>query len=1356
MACPTFAFKATRWYKCSKPCGGGKQRRQVSCFRSDGKIAALADCAGGKNDQPDATRPCNMKVCATYIWDTSAWTKCTAKNGSFQSCTGDDGISGKMTRTKACIDSTSKATATDDKCPSKVLGTQKICNTRRCTTYSWEIGAFGACSKTCGGGAMARTVSCMGSNSVAATASKCKMKQPLTGGRCNSASCDLCAMVRTGGKTCSGHGTCAPVTGVCACAGGFTGMQCDAPPGCSGMLDKTDKCCLGTLNPDGTCCKSSSWPAVAAITAEGGCCRSGKLDVCGVCDGTATAVDAIGTCCSPPGVIGEDSLCCPTGIFDTCGVCEGDDSSCNVAGAMVMAAPVGQTAAETVGDPTKLGNFKDGFKASLVKALGVPAGAVSIGTVTVKAARRRLGLGARRLAGDTLDAPFNLEQAKVAASGSAKSAVDVTSALSDAAAEGSGAFAGATVSDARPTAVCGNGACEVGERCTDAGCTTGCTGDCPYQVKSCPTAPWVGGGECSSRGKCFSASGACACFSKQGYVGAACDECAEGYVMRPSTRECVRVLSTADKSADTTPAPTPMRSDVKTPATVTGYTLVTFTGAVLGAYRTAWSAKTGANLGDVDVRNIASARRLAAIELRSAAGHGRLSRALVGASGSIKFDVFVSLENPSAASDYELQVQNVGDAELAQGFSEALTVSGEPVPATLTATKSTPTTVALTSAPTPAPPPAIEPRAVYEASATVKTLHKYMKASGRVDEEYDPLKTAEAAASVGAVGVVSGVVLVLFYGLFVFLQKCCKRCKCCYHAHLSEKHHCRAKIIQTLVFFIFAGLLCGSVKGRNSFHKAADVLAPALSKTGALFSEMEAGAVGMTASSAQFDAGFTALTACSPTKCGACPWPGDEAKNGREADWDKSARTLLIGSDSNGGAAATMAPQIATYKEQGAKLFKMLEGQGAQMQTMSNAMAKDGKAFIDAFVGITIAFGFLVALLGTVGVWRLGAKSAKGICHSSNLFLILAQILGMLLVMLLIVLVAVQATASAALGEVCYQPVPETALIDTLAENVEVFGAFELQVLKKDAFDVPTLMYYMTCNGTNALGVKLDSAIDQVTGLGPELRRVQECDTLALRKIIPGASSSVANVQYALDCPRVNDLLLTFTRDAVCTHMVDGLYFLWTVQAASGVFLILALGIMRLVVQGFHVEAQPTANANTAPATTNHHRDSRSRSRGRSRDGSGAYNPFMEVLGAVEAKAATASIAARGGGGGTRLVTRLPSFLEPGRDPFDLKDFATSPAATAAVEGARAAAAAEQASDLGTIAPPLPPLPALELLNPMLQGPDAVVPAGLRNAQGPGAVTHWKNGVQISSKQLVPAEKALNALALAPPSAAEI
>ena len=201
--------------------------------------------------------------------------------------------------------------------------------------------------------------------------------------------------------------------------------------------------------------------------------------------------------------------------------------------------------------------------------------------------------------------------------------------------------------------------------------------------------------------------------------------------------------------------------------------------------------------------------------------------------------------------------------------------------------------------------------------------------------------------------------------------------------------------------------------------------------------------------------------------------------------------------------------------------------------------------------------------------------------HLSALFLILAQFLGVVFVLLLIVLVAVQATASAALGEVCYQPVPETALIDTLTENLDVFGTFEIQVLNKNSFDLPTLNYYMTCNGTtpNPLGVKLESAIDQVIGLDPELRRVQECDTLALRKVIPDASASMAIVQYALDCSRITPLLLSFTRDAVCTHMVDGLFFLWTVQAASGVFLILALIIMRLVMQSFYVtrkQAPPT------------------------------------------------------------------------------------------------------------------------------------------------------------------------------------
>ena len=1195
-ACPTYKFKTTRWYKCSHRCdasGGSKppqQRRQISCVRSDGKTfsATHKECqslkaADGTTQvaKPAATRTCNTKACATYIWQTSSWSKCQDADGKLKTCTGDDGISGKIKRTVKCIDSATKQDAADSLCPSAALETERICNTRKCVTYSWDIGAYSACSKTCGGGAMTRSVNCTGSDLIAqANDESCnkikRMRKPVAVGKCNTAKCDKCAMVRGGGKECSGHGSCAAATGACTCTGGFTGPQCDAPPGCSGVLDKKDRCCLGTLNPDGTCCKSSG-SRVASITADGGCCRSGVLDVCGKCDGTATAIDAIGTCCSPPGTIGEDSLCCPSGVFDTCGVCAGDDSSCNVKGGLTLAPPAGETADSVLADAGKLQTFKDGFKVNLVATLGVPEGAVSVGAVVKQNGRRRLlqGVAARRLASGDLDASFQIEQAKVsAAGGAAKSAVDVTSSLADAAASGSGAFSGATVAAAEPAAVCGNGACEGGERCTDSTCSTGCTGDCPYQVKACPTAWWTNGGECAGRGKCIGASGACDCFTKQGYVGAACDECADGYVMRPSTRECVRVLSTADKATDTTPAPTPMRSDVKVPATVTGYTTEDFTAAVLNAYRTAWSAKTGANLGDVDVRNVASARRrLSALELRSAAGHGSSSSSSSSsgrdsgggrllAAASVKFDVFVSLKDPTAASDYETRVQNVGDAELLQSFGESLTAAGESLPAGLATTKSAPSTVPITSAPTPAPPPAVVPRAPYVPSDTVKRLHKYMKNTGRVDEQYDPKKTVEAAGAVAVVAAVAGVLMLLLYVLFMFCQKCCKSCKCCYKAHLSEAHHCRAKVIQTFLFLLFCGLLCGSVKGRDSFHKAADTLAPALSQTAGLFNEMEAGAVGMVASSGQFDAGFTTLTACSPTKCGACPWPGDEAKNGREADWDKSARTLLIGSDANGGAAATMRPQIATFKEQGGKLHKMLKGQGAQLQKISDSMAKDGKKYIDAFIGVTIAFGFLVAALGIVGVWCLSEK--KG-CHFSSLFLVLAQVLGLLFVVLLIVLVTLQASTSAFLAEVCYQPVPETTLIDTLTQD----GTYN--VLNKEQFDVPTLKYYFTCNGTNALGTKLEAAMDQIAGLDPELRRVQECDTLALRKAVPGASAAMANVQYALSCPRVQSLLLTFTRDAVCTHMVDGLFFLWAVQASAGMFLIVALFVMRLVMQSFHM-----------------------------------------------------------------------------------------------------------------------------------------------------------------------------------------
>lgn len=77
-----------------------------------------------------------------------------------------------------------------------------------------------------------------------------------------------------------------------------------------------------------------------------------------------------------------------------------------------------------------------------------------------------------------------------------------------------------------PCGVCGNGVCELGERCDASSTSSGgsgglcCGQDCQYSLSSCPSAPGSTV-PCSGAGLCLPGSGVCACFV--GYLGDACD-----------------------------------------------------------------------------------------------------------------------------------------------------------------------------------------------------------------------------------------------------------------------------------------------------------------------------------------------------------------------------------------------------------------------------------------------------------------------------------------------------------------------------------------------------------------------------------------------------------------------------------------------------------------------------------------------------------------------------------------------------------------------------------------------------------------------------------------------------------------
>ena len=95
------------------------------------------------------------------------------------------------------------------------------------------------------------------------------------------------------------------------------------------------------------------------------------------------------------------------------------------------------------------------------------------------------------------------------------------------------------------TAVCGNGACEIGVSCQTPGCAEGCAADCARwgAMVDCPTPSLASGYPalpCANRGVCEPRTGFCSCF--KGYVGDGCTICDANYELRTAfgVRVCVR------------------------------------------------------------------------------------------------------------------------------------------------------------------------------------------------------------------------------------------------------------------------------------------------------------------------------------------------------------------------------------------------------------------------------------------------------------------------------------------------------------------------------------------------------------------------------------------------------------------------------------------------------------------------------------------------------------------------------------------------------------------------------------------------------------------------------------------------
>jgi len=116
--------------------------------------------------------------CAGYGYVTGSWSACSASCGP-----------ATQTRTVTCVVSgTTQPAYPDASCAGQTKpAASQSCNLPACV-YTWDIGTYGACSLSCGGGTQTRTVQCKTGGSVVSS-SLCSQPVPAASQSCNTQPC---------------------------------------------------------------------------------------------------------------------------------------------------------------------------------------------------------------------------------------------------------------------------------------------------------------------------------------------------------------------------------------------------------------------------------------------------------------------------------------------------------------------------------------------------------------------------------------------------------------------------------------------------------------------------------------------------------------------------------------------------------------------------------------------------------------------------------------------------------------------------------------------------------------------------------------------------------------------------------------------------------------------------------------------------------------------------------------------------------------------------------------------------------------------------------------------------------------
>ncbi|MFZ5439745.1 MAG: thrombospondin type-1 domain-containing protein [Myxococcota bacterium] len=236
------------------------------------------------------------QVAFAQSWSTSAWSACSATCGG-----------GTQTRTVLCL-STSGGTLPDSSCPAPKPATMQTCNTQACPTYTWQTSAWSACSMTCGGGTMTRTLSCVDATGQVVSSTLCTGTPPATTQTCNTQACPTYTWQTSAWSACSmtcGGGT-QTRSALCVDATG----QVVSNTLCTGTPPMTMQSCNTQACPSGTW-MAGAW-GVCSVSCGGG--TQSRTVVC--VDSSGAVLPASACTATPPATTQTcNAQACPAGTW---------------------------------------------------------------------------------------------------------------------------------------------------------------------------------------------------------------------------------------------------------------------------------------------------------------------------------------------------------------------------------------------------------------------------------------------------------------------------------------------------------------------------------------------------------------------------------------------------------------------------------------------------------------------------------------------------------------------------------------------------------------------------------------------------------------------------------------------------------------------------------------------------------------------------------------------------------------------------------------------------------------------------------------------------------------------------------